>query len=116
MRDWFQTSDCRGTTCVVCHAGGGRLGTLKYNSFRWRSTRMFWLRNDRQVILVHLIQRNRLIISALFTNFSWYSVKAIVAQRSQRGKQKDERSTENGMALSVSGCSVALLTARCGCQ
>ena len=22
------------TTCVVCHSGSGRLGTLKYNSFR----------------------------------------------------------------------------------
>ena len=29
------------TTCVVCHSGSGRLGTLKYNSFRWRSIRMF---------------------------------------------------------------------------
>ena len=27
--------------CVVCHCGAGRLGTLKYNSFRWRSIRMF---------------------------------------------------------------------------
>ena len=29
------------TTCVVCHSGSGRLCTLKYNSFRWRSIRMF---------------------------------------------------------------------------
>ena len=29
------------TTCVVCHSGSGRLGTLKYNSFRWRSIRIF---------------------------------------------------------------------------
>ena len=28
--------DCRGRAC-----GAGRLGTLKYNSFRWRSIRMF---------------------------------------------------------------------------
>ena len=34
-------SDRRGRTCVVCHSGAGRLGTLKYNSFRWRSIRMF---------------------------------------------------------------------------
>ena len=34
-------SDRRGRDCVVCHSGGGRLGTLKYNSFRWRSIRMF---------------------------------------------------------------------------
>ena len=34
-------SDRRGRTCVVCHSGVGRLGTLKYNSFRWRSIRMF---------------------------------------------------------------------------
>ena len=27
--------------CVVCHSGAGRLGTLKYNSFRWLSIRMF---------------------------------------------------------------------------
>ena len=34
-------SDRRGRTCVVCHSGAGRLGTLKYNSFRWQSIRMF---------------------------------------------------------------------------
>ena len=34
-------SDRRGRTCVVCHSGAGRLGTLKYNSFRSRSIRMF---------------------------------------------------------------------------
>ena len=34
-------SDRRGRVCVVCHSGAGRLGTLKYNSFRWRSIRMF---------------------------------------------------------------------------
>ena len=34
-------SDRRGRTCIVYHAGVGRLGTLKYNSFRWRSIRMF---------------------------------------------------------------------------
>ena len=37
----FSFSDRRGRTCVVCHSGAGRLGTLKYNSFRWRSIRMF---------------------------------------------------------------------------
>ena len=30
-----------GITCVVYHAGAGRLGTLKNNSFRWRSIGMF---------------------------------------------------------------------------
>ena len=30
----------RGRTCIVYHAGVGRLGTLKYNSFRWQSIRM----------------------------------------------------------------------------
>ena len=34
-------SDRMGRTCVVCHSGAVRLGTLKYNSFRWRSIRMF---------------------------------------------------------------------------
>ena len=34
-------SDSRGRACVVCHSGAGRLGTLKYNSFRSRSIRMF---------------------------------------------------------------------------
>ena len=33
-------SDRRGRTCIVCHSGAGRLSTLKYNSFRWRSIRM----------------------------------------------------------------------------
>ena len=49
-RDWCRNlshpitcsfSDRRGRTCVVCHSGAGLLGTLKYNSFRWRSIRMF---------------------------------------------------------------------------
>ena len=31
----------RGRTGVACHSGAGRLGTLKYNSFRWRSIRIF---------------------------------------------------------------------------
>ena len=34
-------SERRGGACVVCHSGAGRLGTLRYNSFRWRSIRMF---------------------------------------------------------------------------
>ena len=34
-------SDRRGETCIVYHVGVGRLGTLKYNSFRWRSIRKF---------------------------------------------------------------------------
>ena len=38
----FSLSDRRGRTCVVFHSGAGRLGTLKYNSFRWRSIRMFY--------------------------------------------------------------------------
>ena len=33
-------SDCR-RTCMVYHAGVGRLGTLKYDSFRYQSIRMF---------------------------------------------------------------------------
>ena len=31
----------RGRTCVVYHAGAGRLGSSRYNNFRWRSIRMF---------------------------------------------------------------------------
>ena len=34
-------SDRRGRTCVVCPSGAGRLGILKYKSFRWRSIRIF---------------------------------------------------------------------------
>ena len=34
-------SDRRGRTCIVCHSGADRLGTLKCNSFRWRSIRRF---------------------------------------------------------------------------
>ena len=48
--------------------------------------------------------------------FSWYSITAYMAQRSQRGKRKDERSTDDGMALSASGWSVTLLTVKCGCR
>ena len=34
-------SDRRGRTCIIYHAGVFRLGTLKYNNFRWQSIRMF---------------------------------------------------------------------------
>ena len=36
----WSLSDRRGRTCIVYHAGVVRVDTLKYNSFRWRSTRM----------------------------------------------------------------------------
>ena len=36
-----RTSDRRGRTCIASHVGVGRLGTLAYNSFRWRAIRMF---------------------------------------------------------------------------
>ena len=32
----YSFSDCMGSTCIIYHAGVGQLGTLKYNSFRWR--------------------------------------------------------------------------------
>ena len=32
--------DRRRRACVVCHSDAGRLDTLKYNIFRWRSIRM----------------------------------------------------------------------------
>ena len=41
LSDPITFSDRRGRTCIVCHSGAGRLGTLKYNNFRWRSIRMF---------------------------------------------------------------------------
>ena len=34
-------SERRGQSCVVSHVNMGRLGTLSYKSFRWRSIRMF---------------------------------------------------------------------------
>ena len=37
----YSFSDHRGRACVVCYSGAGRFGTLKYNSFRWQSIRMF---------------------------------------------------------------------------
>ena len=37
----FTTSDRRGRACITSHIGVGRLGTLAYNSFRWRAIRMF---------------------------------------------------------------------------
>ena len=36
-----RTSDRRGRACIASHVGVGRLGTLAYNSFRWRAIRMF---------------------------------------------------------------------------
>ena len=41
LSDPISYSDRRARACVVCHSGAGRLGTLKYNSFTWRSIRMF---------------------------------------------------------------------------
>ena len=37
----FRTYDRRGRTCIASHVGVGRLGTLAYNSYRWRAIRMF---------------------------------------------------------------------------
>ena len=34
-------SDRRGRTCITSHINVGRLGTLGYNSFRWRDIRLF---------------------------------------------------------------------------
>ena len=34
-------SDRRGRTCIVSHVHVGRLGTLAFNSFRWRAIRLF---------------------------------------------------------------------------
>ena len=31
----------RGRSCVISHVNVGRVGTLSYNSFRWRSIRLF---------------------------------------------------------------------------
>ena len=44
-------------TCITSHVGGGRLGTLAYNSFRWRAIRMFnqlplFLRNTTVLFIV----------------------------------------------------------------
>ena len=37
----FITSDRRGSACITSHVCVSRLGTLAYNSFRWRAIRMF---------------------------------------------------------------------------
>ena len=34
-------SERRGRSCVISHVNVGRVGTLSYNSFRWRSIRLF---------------------------------------------------------------------------
>ena len=34
-------SDRRGRSCIVSHVHVGRLGTLAFNSFRWRAIRLF---------------------------------------------------------------------------
>ena len=31
----------RGRSCIISHVNVGRVGTLSYNSFRWRSIRLF---------------------------------------------------------------------------
>ena len=36
-----RTSDRRGRACITSHVGVGRLGTLAYNSFRWRAIHIF---------------------------------------------------------------------------
>ena len=36
-----KTSDRRGRTCIMSHINVRRLGTLEYNSFRWRAIRLF---------------------------------------------------------------------------
>ena len=34
-------SERRGRTCIISHVNLGRLGSLAYNSFRWRAIRLF---------------------------------------------------------------------------
>ena len=36
-----EASYCRGRTCITSHISVGRLGTLEYNSFRWRAICLF---------------------------------------------------------------------------
>ena len=36
-----KTSDRRGRTSIKSHINVGRLGTLEYNSFKWRAIRLF---------------------------------------------------------------------------
>ena len=38
---WTEESDRRGRTCITSHINVGLLGTLEYNSFRWRAIRLF---------------------------------------------------------------------------
>ena len=38
---YSKESDSRGRTCITSHTNVGRLGTLEYNSFRWRAIRLF---------------------------------------------------------------------------
>ena len=35
------TLDRRGSTCITSHINVGLLGTLEYNSFKWRAIRLF---------------------------------------------------------------------------
>ena len=37
----YHFSDRRGRLCYSDHVSSGRIGTLSYNSFRWRAIRLF---------------------------------------------------------------------------
>ena len=50
-----KASDCRGRTCITSHINVGRLGTLEYNSFRWRAICLY---NQ-----LHLFLRNSTVCS-----------------------------------------------------
>ena len=53
----------------------------------------------------HLFRLNfDLQLCFTFTRFSWYYITANIAQRSQRGKRKGERSTDYGMAWNGFEC------------
>ena len=58
----------------------------------------------RTKILFILFFSRKLANRFIFARFPWYPITAIMAQQSQRGKRRDERSTEDGMALNSFEC------------
>ena len=57
-------SNRRGRTCATSHINVGRLGTLEYNSFRWRVIRLF---NQLPLFILH----NITVCSVLFQEKNW---------------------------------------------
>ena len=78
-----QTLDRRGRTCITSHINVGHLGTLEYNSFRWRAIRLFnqlplFVRNTT-LCSIHSFKKQSIGWLPIYS--AWFSMSARIQQQ-----------------------------------